>query len=129
MSSEATPRHILGLATDLFFAPTIDSAATALGYSVRWLEAYKPTADFVSELIANPPALIILDLNTSLPWPEWLPAAKQESATSAIPWLAFGSHMNPRRLAAARRAGAEKVVPKSQFTAELRELISSLTQK
>lgn len=129
MSTEASKPYILGLATDLFFAPTINNAGSSLGYNVRWVEAYKPTADFVAELQANPPALIILDLNSSLPWPEWLPAVKQESATSAIPWLVFGSHMNPRRLAAARRAGAEKVVPKSQFTAELGELITSLTRK
>jgi CheY-like chemotaxis protein len=129
MSSEGSEHYIFGLATDLFFAPTIDNAASALGYRVRWLEAYKPTAEFVAELIANPPALIILDLNTSLPWPEWLPAAKADPATKDIPWLVFGSHMNPRRLAAARHAGAEKVVPKSQFTAELGELIQLLARK
>jgi CheY-like chemotaxis protein len=129
MSTEASKPYILALATDLFFAPTIDNAGSAQGYSVRWVESYKPTEDFVAELQASPPALIILDLNTSLPWPEWLPAAKQDLATKDIPWLVFGSHMNPRRLAAARRAGAEKVVPKSQFTAELGELIATLARK
>lgn len=129
MSSEGSEHYILGLATDLFFAPTISSAASVLGYEVRWLEGYKPTTEFVAELRANSPALVILDLNSSLPWPDWLPAAKADPATKSIPWLAFGSHMNPRRLAAARRAGAEKVVPKSQFTAELGELIQSLARK
>lgn len=119
---------IYGLATDLFFAPTIDNAAKALGFETRWLDAYRTAPDFIAELQRNQPALIILDLNSWLPWPEWLPAAKAEPATVNIPWLVFGSHMNPRRLAAARHAGADKVVPKSQFTAELSELITALVQ-
>jgi hypothetical protein len=73
--------------------------------------------------------LIILDLNSSIPWPEWLPAAKANPTLATVPWLAFGSHMNPRRLAAARHAGADKVVPKSQFSSELSDLIASLVTK
>jgi DNA-binding NarL/FixJ family response regulator len=118
--------NILGLASDLFFAPKIDAAAIALGYSTNWVTEYRSVAEFLQVLQTDPPALVILDVNSSLPWIEWLPAAKVNAATSSIPWLVFGSHMNPRRLAAARRAGADKVVPKSQFNAELTELIQAL---
>jgi hypothetical protein len=73
--------------------------------------------------------LIVLDLNSALPWPEWLPAAKADGHLKVIPWLAFGSHMNPRRLAAARHAGADKVVPKSQFATELDETLTRLAKQ
>jgi hypothetical protein len=81
----------------------------------------------LADLQADPPALIVLDLNTSLPWPEWLPAAKADAALGAVPWLAFGSHMNPRRLAAARHAGADRVVPKSQFAETLQDELSQVS--
>lgn len=128
MSTQNTQAHILGLATDLFFAPTIDAAAAKIGFSTRWIDAYKTGPEFLADLEQNPPALIILDLNSSVPWVDWLPAAKAHKATRDIPWLVFGSHMNPRRLAAARHAGADKVVPKSQFSAELPELIQAMVK-
>jgi len=115
--------HILGLATDLFFQPAIGSAVAELGYESLWLSEYRTATEFIQLLRTEKPALIILDLNSALPWIEWLPAAKADPVTSQIPWLAFGSHMKPRRLAAARRAGADKVVPKSQFSAELTDLM------
>jgi DNA-binding NarL/FixJ family response regulator len=117
---------ILALCSDLFFAPTIHNAATAAGLGFEVLDQYKTPEEFLALLHEKQPTLIVLDLNTSLPWPEWLPAAKGDRQVQGLPWLAYGSHMNPRRLAAARHAGADKVVPKSQFNAELSELIASL---
>lgn len=119
---------ILALSTDLFFAPKIRDAAQAAGFGFEILDQYKTVAEFLALVNERQPALIILDLNSSLPWPEWLPAAKSETQAKATPWLAYGSHMNPRRLAAARHAGADKVVPKSQFNAELPQLISALAR-
>jgi DNA-binding NarL/FixJ family response regulator len=120
---------IVGLATDLFFAPKIETAAGSLGNTVKWVAEYQPTAVFVQLLHEEKPGLIILDLNSSLPWVEWLTAAKGEAGTRHIPWLAFGSHMNPRRLKAARHSGADKVVPKSEFSADLAGLITGLLKK
>ncbi|MEX2143305.1 MAG: hypothetical protein WD740_01810 [Anaerolineales bacterium] len=118
--------HILGLATDLFFVPKIDAAAAALGYGSQWLTEYRTAAEFSQLLRTHTPILIILDVNCFLPWIEWLPASKEDAATSLIPWLVFGSHMNPRRLAAARKAGADLVVPKSQFSSELMDLMKKV---
>lgn len=136
---------ILALCPDLFFAPKIRDAAQAAGLGFEILDQYKTTAEFLALLAERNPALIVLDLNSALPWPQWLPAAKRQPAaksdpsakatpwlatpTQAGPWLAYGSHLNPRRLAAARHAGADKVVPKSQFSAELPQLIAALVRK
>ena len=117
--------RVLALATDAFFVPQIEAPAKAAGFTFEWSDAYRTAPDFISFLAADPPALVVLDLNSSLPWMEWIPAAKADERTAGIRWLAFGSHMNPRRLAAARKAGAEKVVPKSQFMEELRAALGA----
>jgi CheY-like chemotaxis protein len=120
---------IFALVSDLYFIPEIEAAAKKANFSFEWLDSYKPVAEFIELIKSKSPALIILDLNSSIPWPEWLPAAKTDPALAQIPWLAFGSHMNPRRLAAARHAGADKVVPKSQFASQLSDLITGLATK
>jgi hypothetical protein len=111
--------RVLAIGSDLFFMPQIEAAAKQAGLAFEWLDQPLTELEFIEKLTAAPTALVVLDLNTSLPWPHWLPAAKAAAATRGVPWLAFGSHMNPRRLAAARHAGAEKVVPKSQFAEAL----------
>lgn len=121
--------RVLALGSDMFFMPQIQSAAEAAGFTFEWIDSYRPTADLLSNLQADLPALIVLDLNTSLPWPEWLPAAKADPALVLVPWLVFGSHMNPRRLAAARHAGADRVVPKSQFAEALKEELAARQPK
>jgi CheY-like chemotaxis protein len=121
--------RILAIISDLFFSSRVGSTLKALGYRATWLErpdAYPDAAAFAAALAADLPALVILDLNSPLPWADWLTAAKAEPATAAIPWLAFGSHMETATLAAAKRAGAERVVARSKFSAELAELVQSL---
>lgn len=120
-------KRVLAFGSDLYFVPQIQSAAQAAGFSFDWIDAYQPTGELLAALHKDPPALIVLDLNTSLPWPEWLPAVKADANLAAVPWLVFGSHMNPRRLAAARHVGADRVVPKSQFAAALQEELSRVS--
>lgn len=129
MTPQKDKGSILGLATDLFFAPKVETAAGSLGLGVTWLAEYRTVPEFIDYLQQGKPALIILDLNSSLPWIEWLVAAKGAVGTRHIPWLAFGSHMNPRRLKAALHSGADKVVPKSEFSANLVGLVSGLLGK
>jgi len=114
---------ILGLISDLFFVGRVQEAAKAAGLEFTTLSEYKLANEFIEILRSKKPQLIVLDLHSALPWPDWLPAAKADPQMASILWLAFGSHMNPRRLAAARHAGADKVVPKSQLAEELQKLL------
>lgn len=116
---------ILALISDLFFVSRVQSAAQAARIGFDSLDTYKTVAEFLDFLTQRAPSLIVVDLNSALPWPEWLPAAKADPRTASIPWLAFGSHVNPRRLAAARHAGADKVVPKSQLADELNKMLKT----
>jgi hypothetical protein len=126
LNSRIQQRRLLALGSDLFFMPQIEAAAKEAALAFEWLDQPLNDPEFLAKLAAQPTALIVLDLNTSLPWPHWLPAAKADPASAAVPWLAFGSHMNPRRLAAARHAGAERAVPKSQFADALREMVAEI---
>lgn len=120
--------HILAIISDLFFTSRVGSVADELGCRVTWVESASAYADadtFVATLAADPPALILLDLNASMPWHAWLTAAKSGVDTASIPWLAFGSHKASETLARAKQAGADRVVAKSKFTGELPELMRS----
>ncbi len=122
-------QHILALISDLFFSSRVGSTLQALGYRVTLVEAadaYPETAFFSAALAADQTALVILDLNAPLPWADWLAAAKADPVTASIPWLAFGSHKETEKLAAAKRAGAERVVARSKFSAELPDLVRAL---
>lgn len=118
--------RILGIISDLYFVSRLKEAAGARGLEVDWLDEAETEAEFVKRLEKSEPALIVLDLNTGLPWPNWIPAAKANFATRKIPWLAFGSHLNIRRLRAARKIGADKVVPKSELAEELEHALDSM---
>jgi DNA-binding NarL/FixJ family response regulator len=120
---------ILALISDIFFVSRVQSAAQAAGLQVETLDTYKTATEFLDFIHKRQPALIVLDLNSALPWPDWLPAAKADPQSAAIPWLAFGSHLNPRRLAAARHAGADEVVPKSEFAAILSEAVNKIASE
>ncbi len=119
-------KRILGIISDLYFVSRLKEAAAARGLEVDWLDMTETEAEFVQRLEKTEPVLIVLDLNTSLPWPHWIPAAKASFATKNIPWLAFGSHLNIRRLRAARKIGADEVVPKSELAEELEKALASL---
>jgi len=121
-------KRILGIISDLYFVSRLKEAAAGRGLEVDWLEEAETETEFVKRLEKSEPALIVLDLNTGLPWPHWIPAAKTNFATKKIPWLAFGAHLNIRRLRAARQIGADKVVPKSQFDTGLREFLTEITE-
>lgn len=120
---------ILGIISDLYFVSRLKEAAAARNLEVDWLDEVEAEAEFVTRLEKSKPALIVLDLNTGMPWPHWIPAAKANFATRKIPWLAFGSHLNIRRLRAARKIGADKVVPKSELGEALEKTLDSLADQ
>ncbi|MCW5877063.1 MAG: hypothetical protein KIS85_09330 [Anaerolineales bacterium] len=123
-----TSLYVLGIASDLFFVPRIEAAVTSAGLATRWISQPEPADAFLPRLKGDPPSLIVLDLAAQLPWAEWLPAAKADPLTRHITWLAFGPHDQPALLAAAREAGADKVVAKAAFAAELHKALGRTVQ-
>jgi CheY-like chemotaxis protein len=108
--------HGLVLCDDLIFFSRIAEAARASGLTVRQVRTQ-------SELLAlarrQPPGGVILDLhNPGLDLPTVL--AELRAASAAMPRVtAYGSHVEAEVLRAARKAGCDRVLPRSQFVEEL----------
>jgi CheY-like chemotaxis protein len=105
---------ILILCTDLLFVTKITGTAKALGRPVRVLRS---TEKLQEELRAHaPPPLLIVDLNAGGPDPL---AAIRLAKAHAVPVAAYLSHVQVELAAAAREAGAEKVMARSAFVTQL----------
>ena len=127
MADEATPADVqaaeplgLLLSRDLLFVTKITGTARALGCRVV---VAGDDARARALIAGERPRAVFVDLSAGdLVGPEPL-RALQELAGPATPFVAFGSHVDTRALAAARSAGCDPVLPRSQFSAELPALI------
>lgn len=114
---------IAAACADLLFGARIRAAAEATGAKAILLS---PRDDVVARTRAEQPGLVVLDLDARwLDAPSVIAALKAEASTSAIPVIAFGSHVRTEALAAARAAGADRVLPRSAFARQLPELLRS----
>jgi CheY-like chemotaxis protein len=109
------------LCDDLIFFSRVAGAARAAGLSVRMV---RTAAELVAAARTSPPRGVILDVhNPGLDLPALL--AELKSACPAMPRVvAYGSHVEAAALRAAREAGCDRVMPRSQFVAELEEKIA-----
>lgn len=135
---------IVGFIADLIFASRVESAADGLGYRVEWIERADqvappdpdaparqyaehlvgPGAVLLDKLTLWKPALLIFDLgNAGIPWRQWVPLIKTAPATRRIPLIGYGSHVDVDTMKAAKSAGADAVLARSQFAAALPDLI------
>jgi len=140
---------IIGFVADLLFAAKIGDIAERMGYQVIWLDRadlilqIEPEnfnaqlADRITvtewilldQITRIHPALMIFDMSNNLiPWREWLPLLKSTSATRRIPVLCFGSHVDTQAFQVARSAGADAVLARSRFIADLPNLIQKYSR-
>lgn len=142
---ETSPRPlIVGFVADLMFAVKIEDVANRLNFDVRWIERAEqvappdpdapllqlaehlvgPTAVLLQDLTLWQPALVIFDLgNPHIPWRDWVAMIKSVPATRRIPVLCYGSHVDVETMQAAKGAGADAVLARSRFVADLPALI------
>jgi CheY-like chemotaxis protein len=108
--------HGLVLCDDLIFFSRIAAAARDAGLSVRQA---RTTTELLSLARTHAPGGVILDLhNPGLDLPAFL--AELRAAYPAMPRVvAYGSHVEAEVLRAARKAGCDRVLPRSQFVEEL----------
>jgi CheY-like chemotaxis protein len=104
------------LCDDLIFFSRVSGAARAAGLTVRMV---RTAADLLAAVRAAPPGGVIVDVhNPGLD----LSALLTElcGACPAMPRvIAYGSHVEAAVLRAARQAGCDRVMPRSQFVEEL----------
>ena len=77
----------------------------------------------VAQALDARPQLAIVDLHAVGIDPE---RAIRDAKAAGVRVIAFGRHTDAVTLRAARHAGADRVVPRSQLVEELHELIASL---
>jgi DNA-binding response OmpR family regulator len=113
-------RPILLLEGDLFFSEKIRTALRHLGYATI---VTRTLAQFVEQLGAEFPALVIIGTGSShIPWEEAVRRAK----AAGYPVLVFSSHVDLAAQAAARQAGADRVVANAKLAADLPRLIGQM---
>ena len=113
---------------DLIFATKISSTAQVVGASVH---SARNLTDLASQLghIRDAPSSegiggIIIDLEFGATAVQMVHAAKEHDASIMV--IAFGSHVATQILEAAKDAGADLVMPRSQFTAQLPALLKRI---
>ena len=109
------------LVDDMFFAAKINNAAATSG---RVMERVR-SREQLEGLAANPPSLIIVDLNADCLDPlEAICFLKGSAELGAIPIVGFVSHVQTELIRSARSAGCDHVLPRSAFTQLLVEIVA-----
>ena len=109
------------LVDDMFFTAKINAAAAECG---RLIERVK-SREQLEELVAKPPSLVIIDLNSDRLDPlETIGFFKSREELSAVPIVSFVSHVQTELIRAAQAAGCDYVLPRSTFTQMLPEIVS-----
>lgn len=106
---------VLILCDDLMFVSKVTATGRAANVPVR---TARSTESALAKCLTQCPGCVIVDLHTAdLDLAEWIPRLNQLAKRPRI--VAFGSHVDVARLRAAREAGCDLVMPKSQFTEQL----------
>lgn len=116
---------MLSCCRDLIFSTKIRSTAEHLGVPFRGAATPKAVADRLNQVddgrLNQPVTGVLVDMEMGGDALAIIRQVKEHSP--AVPVIAFGSHVAVELLAAARDAGADAVMPRSQFTAQLPALL------
>jgi predicted metal-dependent hydrolase len=123
-------RRLVGLVSDVMTQARLEAALAPADWRCDWLAAPLPdpsdlplgeptlgAAGAVMDTLTRPlPHLILLDLgDPGIPWRGWIARLTSVPATRRVPLLAFGPHVAPADLAAARQLGAAAAWPRSRL--------------
>lgn len=114
---------ILAAVDDFLFRSKIRATAKHVNADVRFAQ----TAD---EILAQArdlkPTLVIIDLNSAKADPiATIAALKADAGLAGIRAIGFASHVHTDLIAAARRAGADEVLPRSAFAGNLAGILGA----
>ncbi len=112
---------VVAVVDDLFFVSKLQETARLVGAPLVIVRA----ADFrPDDLRRQKPALVIFDLNTtSGNAVELVRQLKNDAELKEIPVMAFFSHVQVELQRAAQEAGCDQILPRSQVTATLPQLL------
>jgi DNA-binding NarL/FixJ family response regulator len=109
----------LGLIHDLFFRSKIDAVAATVGAEVEYASSLDEVA---SRCAAIHPSIVLTDLSDPA-FPAFETLQQIRSTAPGARVIGFASHVDLKPLKAAREAGYESTLSRSEFTARLPELL------
>jgi len=109
----------LGLIRDLFFRVKIDAVAAAIGAKVEYASSLDAAASRCADLH---PSIIFTDLSDPA-FPALDTLRQIRAAAPGARVIGFASHIDMKSLKAARAAGFDLTLSRSEFTAQLSDLL------
>jgi len=109
---------VIYLSTDLMFGIRVKETAERAGVELKTVA----NAAAFAQAVDGTTNLALLDLSSAGSDLEGLVAACR-AANSSIQIVAYGPHVNTRRLDAARAAGCDSVISNGQFNAEMETVL------
>lgn len=114
---------ILVAVDDLLFSSKIRTVAKQAGVELTFA---RTPQDILERAKQDRPALVIFDLDSTKTDPvRTIAALKSDPALAGIRTLGFVSHVHTDLIGAARKAGAEQVLPRSAFAGNLADILLS----
>jgi len=119
-STARDPATGLLITGDLIFSTKIAGTARAMGMEMAVVASAVAAVD---RLVNSPARCVIVDLSTPGLTPDAIHGVV--GAAAGRPVVAFGSHVDAERLAAASAAGCTEVMPRSRLAASLPQLLTA----
>ncbi len=121
MSGNELNAPVVALAGDMIFAARIRGAAEAVGASV---ELARNGAALLARARSVLPTRILIDLDgRGYDAPALIRALKADETTASAEVVAFVSHVREDAIAAAREAGADRVLARGAFLRQLTDWV------
>ncbi len=120
MNDPATAPQIIILCSDMLFLSKITGVAKLLDFSFCTALSSKKAVESLSDELRQ---LLLIDLNTPALDFEKLAAAHLQH--SHFVSVAFGPHVDVELLEQAKIAGCTQVLPRSQFSASLSQILTA----
>jgi DNA-binding NarL/FixJ family response regulator len=112
---------ILAAVDDFLFRSKIRAVAKHVHADISFAQT---PGDILAQAQASRPALVIVDLNSQKFDPVATIAALKQVA-GGVRVIAFASHVHVDLIDAARKAGADQVLARSQFAGNLADILAS----
>ena len=119
------PIIALALIRDLFFRSKLDAVVASLGIEIRYAS---DLANAIRRATESSPSVVFADLSDTA-FPAADTAAKIRTAAPSARLIGFASHMDLKPLKAAREAGFDLALSRSEFTAHLAEFLQPPTER
>lgn len=121
----SNPQVVMGFVSNLMFTSRIEFILDKLDIQVKWIDPVMHMINHhIDEIVTIKPGLILVDLGIpEIHWDQWIGIIKSNPAAETIPMVCFGSHKDVDLFRAAKKAGADRVISRSQFFSATSDII------